>query len=90
VDQTWEVTSDDEPNNELDRILGDNPQIFDEILDGALKIRSDLLTDPQSFVEEYLRDGRGRGIVLEVLLATRSSLSWFSSRSTRPGRSSRS
>jgi hypothetical protein len=45
----------------------DNPHLFTEILDGALRIRSDLATKPQSFVEEYLRDGRGRGIVLEVL-----------------------
>ena len=67
MEQTWEVTSDDEPNNELARILVDNPHLFNEILDAVRKVRSVLLTDPQSFVEVYLRDGRGRGILLEVL-----------------------
>jgi hypothetical protein len=44
----------------------DNPHLFNEILERVLKIRSDLLTNPQGFVEEYLRDGRGRGLILEV------------------------
>ncbi len=61
------MTSGDEPNNELARILLSNPHLFNEVLDGVLKIRSVLATDPQSFVEGYLRDGRGRGILLEVL-----------------------
>ena len=90
VEKKWEVTSDDEPNNELARILLGNPHLFNEVLDGVLKIRSVLATDPQSFVEGYLRDGRGRGILLEVLPHTKSSLSWFSSRSTRSSHWSRS
>jgi hypothetical protein len=47
-------------------LLG-NPHLFHEVLEAAQKVHRDLATNPAGFVDEYQRDGSGRGFILEVL-----------------------
>jgi hypothetical protein len=61
------VTASDRINDELDRILAENPHLFHEVLEAAQKVHRDLATNPAGFVDEYQKDGSGRGFILEVL-----------------------
>jgi hypothetical protein len=59
--------SSDRASDELARTYLDNLPLRNEILEGALKIHGELSTNPEGFVDEYQRDGSGRGFVLEAL-----------------------